>query len=282
MKQSELIQESKAIRLRTFKGKSKAVIDAKWLLLGGNKQPYLSIDIVNVTIDGACIDGHQEKIKALKTLDNDFYLLAKHHLGRLNGEAMHYYANAHYFYDTTRKHIFDKPSISSEVEKEIRELKEGCINDLLELIRKEVCNRYDYKSKDILSERNFKEYLSRIEKDLEVLYHTRESRLDHMQECLGLSPKGVVKFNAWRKQYHKTKKELNRLDKLETIREDELWTVDRLAEHLGLVKETVQGLLLKSLTQEELAVYLEPLADAAALEPEELTKHYSIPLVVTK
>lgn len=72
--------KAKRIRWSDIKTQSKIILDIKWHQLGGNKYPYLSVDIKQVKKNGEIVHCWQKQKQTIRVLNKDLFTLVDNHL----------------------------------------------------------------------------------------------------------------------------------------------------------------------------------------------------------
>lgn len=280
------MEKQKPLRLRYFDKdtKSKAIIDVKWSHLSGNTHPYLSVDIVDVKKDGVRLHDYNEKKKAIKRLNPDMGLLLDNHLVNKGlGVETHHYADAHYFYASTKKYFIAEITgqvFTKEMQtQQIADIKAKVLKGLDKILYKGVFR------KDLTVCATVREYYSRVEKDLECYLYTRESRLDHMRQQVERLTnsferhKALKAYDSWVVEYRKAKGELESLDKRQVMQPNDIWTIEKFANKYGLTEEKVKEIICKDLTQQQLADILSPIDTANTEKLMSLSDKLNIPTI---
>lgn len=273
---------TKPLRIRKFdpQTKSKAIIEVYWAHLKGNKTPYLSVQIVDVKKGGVRLHNYEEKKEFIKGFDGDMWFLLDNHLAKKGtGVSCHYLANAWYHYKLAKNYLIAEMlgEVFTEQDKteQIVAIKKKVLDDLTELTDRHL------KRGGSLA---LREYRERIEKDLEVYYYTRETRLSHYKEelarCAGVfGQKTNKQFDEWVVGYRKAKGELEALDKKPVMSESEIWTIERFSNDYELPKKEVKEILSKPLTQDQLNSILSPVAEEKEQYLTILSDQYQIPTI---
>lgn len=116
---------TKPVRIRKFykETKSKIIIDVGWSWLKGNAQPYLSVSIVSVKLNGEAVDFWQDQKTAIKTLDETLYNLVSLHLVSFDGLEMHEISNMAYYFKQCRNTLGRKIYTLEEHNEKLASLK---------------------------------------------------------------------------------------------------------------------------------------------------------------
>lgn len=123
---SDLTKSSKAIKLRYFdkETKSKILMDVKWHLLGGNKLPYLSVDVRQVKLNGEIVNGWQEQKQAIAKLNQDYSSLINSHLCNTDGNGMPQASNMLYYFKQAKDTFGQDVYTSEKHQEKLKELTE--------------------------------------------------------------------------------------------------------------------------------------------------------------
>lgn len=275
-----LTQSSKAVKIRKFdkETNSKVLIDAKWHLLGGNKQPYLSIDIRQVKANGEIIHGWEDQKETIKNLDKELYSLVNLHLTNLDGAGMHQTVNMKYHFNLAKEQ-FGKDIYTQEKHNKImsglweeitgHELFNNLFvthGESLHSYLKEYQNKnsayYQYKDFD----KSKSHWIKQIEKSIGVFKAEK------------LKPFIIDYFNKL-EQY---KNKQNEYKYKTLLSECGVYTHEKLADIYNLGKLEVLEILASVDSDELLDLISLEITANNLIVLEELTNKYEIPLVISK
>lgn len=282
MKISDLNQASKAVKLRFFdkETKSKILMDVKWQLLGGNKLPYLSVDVRQVKLNSEIVNGWQEQKQAIAKLNQDYSNLIKSHLCNTDGNGMHQASNMLYHFKQAKNTFGQDVYTSEKHQAKLKELWQSLENHKL----------YEWLFIDFGNSKDhyFKEYLDK-NSDL-YQYSNAAKSVKHW-----LNQIKITCFNAKKKKeqltslltsYFETRDQYRKLEqdyKYKNLPSNsEVWTPQRLADRYNLPLEEVFTILATPDMQPLVQVYSDKIKDNNYIKLKELTEKYKIPLVISK
>ena len=268
------MSNDKPVRLRYFDSstKSKAIVDVKWSMLRGNKEPYLSVSIVDVKVNGATVRDYSEQVAALKALDRDLYALTTYHLSRPDGSGK--LSNSEYYLKLTIDHHFNPPITKEDIQQQKDALFLKVENNpvVLKYIDLHVTATT---IKDLLTD------LKNLKDDF-----TKTGRLLYSCKGLANTENNFFTRRLLEKELEqlgkdiKAYKEFNRRNQFKTfISSSDIWTIERLSGYTGLGIPAIKNVILSRDRKETLKDYLQPTIESNKLEITELSNKYNIPTI---
>lgn len=279
------------IRVFDYKNKSKVISSVYWSHLKGNKAPYLSVNIKQLKYKGKVLnawgsEGRKLYKKALKEIAPDIYDLYCSHLVNMdNYNNLHEYSNGWYFIEQTRRYLWDKPITVEQKREELKNLKQGIIDDFNQVVK--VWNIKGYCE----TLNKFKECLQNLQKQDYYNYprYSKETMIGWF--CRIGSGLFVTQKNKkiTESLFNDIFTNIESIRKLEqdlrypTIRgwisKTDIWTVERLAEYLDLDLLTTKMLVIECENKEDFEKFLQPKVKDRKKRLQELTEKYSIPII---
>lgn len=119
----DLKVSNKPKRLRWFdkQNKHKIILDICWSHLKRNKEPYLSVSIIQVKKGGVPVQGWKEQKQVIKDLHCDFYSLVSLHCCGFSDNDREL-SNMFYHYELTKKCLAENARTKEEIQSEIDEV----------------------------------------------------------------------------------------------------------------------------------------------------------------
>lgn len=279
---SDLTKENKAVKLRYFdkETKSKILMDVKWHLLGGNKLPYLSVDVRQVKLNGEIVNGWQEQKQAIAKLNQDYSNLINSHLCNTDGNGMHQASNMLYHFKQA-KNTFGQDVYTSEKHQEkLKKLWQSLENHkLYEWLFIDFGNSKDHYFKEYLNknsdhynysnaDRSIKHWLDQIK----ITCFDAKKKREQLSSLLTSYFETIDEYRSLEQDY-KYKNLPNNSD---------VWTPQRLADTYNLTLEEVFTILSTPDMEPLVQVYSEKIKESNYKKLKELTEKYKIPLVISK
>lgn len=240
------MKNQKPLRLRHFEKatNSKVIMDVYWSQLKGNSHPYLSVDLVDLVIDGERqhTGRSQDSIELMKTINTPehmIFILENHLVSQKEFTTFHFVANLDYHIgEMIRDTFMEKNNITLEIiDRYIAANKENCISQILAINEKGFGSFYpehiDKHIPPLITTDKFA-INSKIIRILNMLKrmgvcsgNISDNRIDKMHEI-------IIKHNQ---KYHELMKQRSKAKGY-----DELWTPEKVSECYNISLETVKEL----------------------------------------
>jgi len=246
------------------KTKSKVIIDVSLVKLKGNKDPYLSVQLQQLIVNGGIVESWNTKqddiIKMISSLNNDFADFM-----RLNSLHFHYVANTIYNFEKLRQQVFNNPILSSTIEKNKQ--------DIIEQIKIDF-NKYAFYE---VSQLLIDEIVGKLINNLKDKYYNDDNYLEWLIRNYSRYSMGRnVKLADAVENFKKNKKLYHKFSDVKTIPDNEHWTIDRFCSYSGLSVDVIKDLLIDSEYKEKLTVILKGNEELLKNKLDLLLKKYKI------
>lgn len=269
--------------------KSKAIIDVYWSHLSGNKEPYLSVSVIQLKKNGVRLENYgEESAEFLREFAPELYQVKSMHLTEKSGAGMHQHANFNYHFGLLKRHVAKTPLTIEKISQQLKGIKEGLekfeyrgkTSYILELVKKRVGLAIVEDHYDELFNLNF---------------YTETSinrHLNYLGKCYktGAGFTSAAMFDKWLdhvkselKRYHTLKEKITRYQTPENapISSRDVWTLERFCNTYTMDQECVKNLFFldeeQQKTEIDKIINEKVLTDKAFLDS--ITEKYNIPVI---
>lgn len=255
------------IKYSDIKNRNKVLLSVKWSHLKGNDQPYLSVDIKQVLLNGKRVHDWKEQRQVIKQLDHDLGFLVDSHLCNIDGSQIHMIANGLYYWQQTKEYLQNKPFTIEDRDLLLADLYDGIKQSFDKIYKMSDLGLADYNEFFNRLNKNgiVTNFLKHLERNKKLIYNKSFfSELIILEDAI----------KVWKET--KNKYEYKTLPK-----SADLWTLDRFSEYSGIEIDDLKVLFFESEEQqkETLTKLFEKKAQENKKQLDKITKQHNIEIV---
>jgi hypothetical protein len=257
---------------------SKVLLSVYWSQLKGNKQPYLSVTIHQVKLNGSLVYNWKDQLAAIKQINLELFNIVNLHLSNKDG-SRGVLENANYYYSLTRNQLTNPIKYTSEQKASdlkacrdalhngeiLNKVERLCGYDAVKYLKEYLIESGDlFKYKDLNKARVH--WVNQYENQNGLLFRGKTLK-DKVESVFSLFFETLDKYRKLKNDY-KSHPSVN-----------DIWTAERLTEFLGCTLAEVYKMLVTGDTSTLNAIVNERI-QSDIIFIDEMTDKYNIKIIV--